>query len=754
MHQTKRTYLLVVVLIAISNLVIAQNYFQVNPFRSFENGVELQYPWVGGINNAQLSTPDLDNNGIPDLVIFDQQGNRLLTFINLNISGVVKYRYEPLYQSNFPEIKDWMLMVDYNCDGIKDIWSSNDNGIQVHEGNYNNPDELGFTLASNQLFYDVSGNDLNIFVSTVDVPAFLDVNGDSDIDILTFNPSGGYVEYFENQSVENGNNCDELYYNLVNSCWGDFYESGLTPEVDFNNTDNPDCIGGRTNAITNRNAILNGDVENGLHAGSTVLSFDIEGDNDLDLLLGDLAFDNFNMLYNGANNTEANMFEQDINFPSNSIPVDLPNFPAPYLEDLNNDGKKDLIAVPNSKNGSMNVENVWFYPNVGTATNHVFEFDRNDLFVENMIDVGEGCFPVIYDWDQDGKEDLIIGNYGYFQPQSVDPISGLAYFRNVGVPWSPTYELVTRDLLDLGQLGLLAMHPSFGDLDGDGDADLIIGEESGKLHYFRNDAGVGNPTDLVLAEPEYQGIDVGKWAAPQIIDMNGDNLLDMVIGDRNGVLKYYQNIGTANNANFILANDFFGEVRVREPGQVTGYSNPFITDLESDGTKDLLVASERGWIYRYEVDPNKLLIGAFNLVEEKWSDIDVGNQASIVVSDIDDLGDPELLIGNYAGGISIFATSDVSGIGDATNLSPIKIYPNPTQDQIFIDLKDVFADVITQHNNSFIKIYDVLGRMYYNQQIDTHNQINEIDVQDLASGIYLVHIQIGNQLFVNKVLVD
>jgi len=77
------------------------------------NNAALQNPWVGGFNSPQYNTMDLNGDGQQDLVVFDRTSFSLKTF--LATEG--KYVYAPHYQSQFPEIRNWVLIRDYNCDG-------------------------------------------------------------------------------------------------------------------------------------------------------------------------------------------------------------------------------------------------------------------------------------------------------------------------------------------------------------------------------------------------------------------------------------------------------------------------------------------------------------------------------------------------------------------------------------------------------------------------------------------------------------
>ena len=109
-------------------------------------GVQLDYPWVGGINAAQFSTIHLNNDTIEDLFIFDRTGNKILTFINSGIGS--GYVYAPEYESQFPALQSWALLRDYNCDGKKDIFSYVSGGIGVWE-NTSSGGVLSFVNVSN-----------------------------------------------------------------------------------------------------------------------------------------------------------------------------------------------------------------------------------------------------------------------------------------------------------------------------------------------------------------------------------------------------------------------------------------------------------------------------------------------------------------------------------------------------------------------------------------------------------------------------
>ena len=156
----------------------------------------------------------------------------------------------------------------------------------------------------------------------MDIPDINDIDDDGDLDVLTFGVIGSRLEYHQNFSVENGFNSDSLIFEMKNACWGHFRETGFNTNTCIlfdtcsSNVSNP-----HKSSLTR-------------HAGSTVLSLDLNNDNVKDVILGDVSFGNLVALEN--DNTGINMntsfISQDTTFPSNTVPVDLFLFPGSFYE--------------------------------------------------------------------------------------------------------------------------------------------------------------------------------------------------------------------------------------------------------------------------------------------------------------------------------------------------------------------------------------------------------------------------------------
>ena len=94
----------------------------------------------------------------------------------------------------------------------------------------------------------------------------------------------------------------------------------------------------------------------------------MDNDGDKEVLLGDVSFTNLNLVTNGGSADQAFMTQQDITFPRNTTPVNIPLFPASFILDINNDGLRDLVAAPNLGNDIGETSEVgWYYANINTC---------------------------------------------------------------------------------------------------------------------------------------------------------------------------------------------------------------------------------------------------------------------------------------------------------------------------------------------------------------------------------------------------
>lgn len=693
------------------------------------NTQSLLFPWAGGINYAQFSDIDLDQDGIMDLFVFDRTGNKITTYINHGTPNTVDYTLAPQYITKFPLLHDWVLLRDYNCDGKMDIFTSyagSSPGISVWKNVSTLATGLQFQLVSNELISNVTPNSppsfQSIYVTPVDIPAIRDVDNDGDLDVLTFDGSGVHVEFHRNYSMENHGVCDSLEYQLESLCWGEFSENTLNANLSLNTTCAlPPVVPSSSEPSAQHN----------LHNGSCLECINTDNDNDQDILIGDISNQYMTFGRNGGTSSYAQMDSVDARYPDYDSTITMFIWNCGFHLDLDNDGNKDLIAAPNAPNASQNFNSVWYYHNTGTSSDVHSQFVQDDFLQDNMIEIGEGAYPRFFDYDGDGDDDLFIGNYGYYSSSGIYP-SKIALYKNIGTANTPSFKLQTDDFANLyaSLPTVLGRVPAFGDIDGDGDQDMLVGEATGRLYYYRKDPG---PADnFVFVSNNYAGIDVGSYATPQIVDVDRDGLPDLLVGEQSGNVNYYRNTGTATSPVFSLITSFFGTVNVSQTGFITGYSVPYLWD--NSGSYTLLVGSERGYLFRYDnIDGN--LSGAFTLTDSLYVSSREGLRIAPWLGHLDNDTLPDLIIGNYSGGVSLFFGDLINGVNSFANAAPsFGIYPNPAQNNFMLSTS-LHQDELP----ATLTILDMAGETVLEKKIDSYDA--KIDVPGFSPGIYICALQ-------------
>lgn len=680
----------------------------------------LNNPWTGGFNSSQISKIDLNGDAFEDLFVFDRTGNSIIPFIwNPDKES---WKYAPEYINDFPKLSYWALLRDYNCDGRKDIFSYVSGGVGVWLNTSQN-NELSFEYVTHPYLRAtlLGGTVANLYVSKVDIPDINDVDGDGDLDVLTFGIIGNRLEYYQNQSQELGFGCDSLLFEIMNTCWGHFLEDGTNTNVC---TLKDTCASGSN--VANPKGLAK-------HSGSTTLSLDLNDDGVKDVLLGDVSFNNVVALYNDNKgvNMNTSFLSQDTAFPNNTTPVDLYVFPATFYEDVDMDGKRDLISSPNTDNGSENYDCIWFYKNYGTNTSPLFSHIENDFLQNESIELGTNAYPILLDYNNDGLLDLFIGNFGYFNKTTHVYKGKVALYENIGSSSNPIFSWVTDDFASISSLGFgSGIYPTFGDVDNDNDLDMIVGDHDGKIHLFLNSSGNLSTMTLSLSNAQMEDdnnnvIDIGYAAKPQLFDLDGDDDLDLIIGEENGNLNFYENMGSTSSYSFRLQTENLGGIDVSEWWTTIGNSAPTFFK-NTDGTTQLFVGSANGQIHHYNnIDGN--VFGTFTEIDTNIFYFRNTTNSCVAVGWMDNDTLLDMIVGNERGGLSYFkGSNDISLTQEEITPLENKLYPNPVNSSLFIKGE-------TPHH---ICVYDLNGKV-----IIQTAYTNILYVEDLIEGIYIIELR-------------
>jgi len=397
---------------------------------------------------------------------------------------------------------------------------------------------------------------------------------------------------------------------------------------------------------------------------------DLDGDGDLDLLVGERSGHLVLYRNRGTARVPAWQFES-----ADYVGVATEWWATPALADVTGDGALDLFV--GAGNGTVSA-----YYNQGTPAVPIWPVEP-----DVALTAGANAAPALADLDSDGDLDLLVGYEGgalYYwkntgtttspawtqqtssyggisepdhglQPSFVD-LDGdgdldlligrngdMVWYRRDGLPATPTWTRMTDGYMGFG--GSSAVSPGVGDWDGDGDRDLVTGEHWGVLRFFRND---GPPS---WAEQAFElPFDLAGDSAPAVADWDDDGDLDLLLGQVHGNVHQYTNAGTATGPDWHPDGVLLALTWINHP-----HAFPTLADIDGDHDYDLFVG-EGGWqgpdaggnIHYYQ-NSGTASSPSWTLVSDNWLGLDVGGWSVPVFADIDDDGDLDLFVGDEEG---------------------------------------------------------------------------------------------------------
>jgi hypothetical protein len=187
------------------------------------------------------------------------------------------------------------------------------------------------------------------------------------------------------------------------------------------------------------------------------------------------------------------------------------------------------------------------------------------------------------------------------------------------------------------------------DWNGDGLNDLLVGENNGQIRYFQNVGTSGNPQLHYVGLLQAGGttLDVGDYSTVWTDDWNEDGLVDVLAGASDGLIRIYINEGTA--ANPVLRAAQYALLATGAQIDVGYRSCPVVVDLNGDGVKDLLSGEIYGKALYYQnngTNANPLLAAGVYL-RTGALEIAMPSTSRLAVIDWNHDGSTDLVIGSY-----------------------------------------------------------------------------------------------------------
>ncbi|MEX0610210.1 MAG: FG-GAP-like repeat-containing protein [Balneolaceae bacterium] len=437
------------------------------------------YENEGGANTSNISITDITPNAAApgsNVTIYGSQFSASTSGNTVRFDGT---------SANVVSASETKLVVTVpNIDpGFAEVSVTNENGTAAYAGSFTvlNLKVLGFVNANAGLSGVRHGSS-----------SFGDVDGDGDIDLLITGFNGSTTT-------------STLYTNDGN---GGFSDSGVALEgvhrssSSFGDVDGDGdldlVISGHNGSYSTSTLYINdgngsfsdsGSSLDGVNSGSSSFG-DVDGDGDLDLVI------------TGSTTSTLYTNDGDGSFSDSGIALEGVDYSSSSFGDVDDDGDLDLFIT--GKNGSGNYTST-LYTNDGVGG-----FSQSDIALEGVM-YSSSSFG---DVDGDGDLDLVISGYNGSGSSTLYTNDGNGGFSDSGI----------------ALIGVFYSFSSFGDVDGDGDLDLVISGHNGSFGtstlYTNDGSGSFSNSDITL-----EGVYFGSSSFG---DVNGDGDLDLVITGYNG----------------------------------------------------------------------------------------------------------------------------------------------------------------------------------------------------------------------------
>jgi hypothetical protein len=546
--------------------------------------------FIGGFDVPRPQFVDIDADSDLDLFV-QERSNAVMFFENTGTAAAPTYvwrtdRYRDL------TIGEWYRFIDMDSDGDYDLLAEElYSHIRMYrnEGTSRQPDLKLFADTLRD------ANNEPIFADRQNIANAADIDCNKLMDLFLGRVDGTVTRYeetarsgssqprfrfvtdrFENieivaQNVGSRRHGANTMYFADNDAdgdldlfWGDFFEPGVLYIRNNGNCQTPNL---RFEPEPLR--MSNGELIASSGYNVPVL-VDIDADRDLDLFMGIIggaynpnktASDNFHF-YERSNDgytLRTKRFLDGIDVGSESVPS---------FGDIDGDGDLDMAVGTKLDSQLLSRARLYVFRNDGTSAAPRFQLADTVALADAYH-----YAPVLADLNGDGRLDLMLGTWN----------NGILFYANRGTSKEPDWVQDTTLTIQLTRGSNTT--PALVDIDGDGDLDLFAGEASGAINFYRN-TGSARAQKFDLVSDEYLGIDPGRRSHPSFVDIDGDGDQDMILGREEGGAVLYRNNGTKRDPKFTLDNSYKLDL--------PSLASPVFVDLDGDARPELITGNHSG----------------------------------------------------------------------------------------------------------------------------------------------------------------